>query len=384
MIYVDPAGKKREKTKEFLKKKDAEDYSRELRLRFDRSGGREIDGDSMTFNDLANHYDHHYAKPAEYSEDRKIAGLRSLGPVKTYIKVLREHLGQLKLKGISYSVIREYRSTRLKTPVTIVKKCKIPLSEKEREKSKSRKRFRVELVEESRPRKIASVNRELTTLRHILSIAETEGWILKNPFRSGPGLIQVSAEIMRQRILSREEEERLLAVCDAEEKSRLKAIIICLIDTGMRFGELKTLTWDGVDLDQGEINIKAFNTKTAKDKTVAISARLRAELLRLDKERLLLEKIGDSNAHLVFGIQSNVKSSWATARRMAGIEGVRLHDLRHTFGTRLNQLGLSQASIARSLGHQQLSTTYRYINADKDLIDSVRTAVDSFNSTGTR
>ncbi len=380
LIYLDNSGKKREKTKEFLKKKDADDYGRDMRNRFSRSGGREIDGDRMIFSDLLDHYEDHYAKPAEYSEDRKIAGLRSLGPVKTYIAQLRGSLGKLELKKITYGIIREYRSARLRTPVTIMKKNRVALTEAEREKIKTRKRFRDEVVETTRPRKIASVNRELTTLRHILSIAETEGWIVKNPFKGGPGLVQISAETMRQRILTREEEERLLAVCDAGERLHLKAIVICLLDTGMRFGELKTLTWDGVDLHRDEINIRAFNTKIAKDKTVAITNRLRDELVRLIEGRLLLEKIGDPNSHLVFGIQSNVRSSWTTARRLAGIEGLRLHDLRHTFGTRLNQLGLSQASIARSLGHQQLSTTYRYINADRDLTDSVRTALDRFNS----
>jgi len=186
---------------------------------------------------------------------------------------------------------------------------------------------------------------------------------------------------MRQRILSREEEHRLLAVCDCDERRRLKSIIICLLDTGIRFNELITLTWEGVDLARDEINVKAFNTKTAKPKTVAITARLKDELLRLWAARKPADGADDvSDGDRVFGIKSNVTSSWTTARKLAGIEDVRLHDLRHTFGTRLNQLGLSQASIARSLGHQQLSTTYRYINADETPLAAVRSAMEGFQS----
>jgi len=383
LIYIDSSGKRRERTKEFQRKKDAEDHVRQERTKFERSEGREFEAEKMTFKDLADHYEKHYAIEAQYSEDRKIGGLRSLGPVKTYLSVLREHLGGLKVKKLSYAVLREYRATRLTTPVVIRRKVKILLSAEERATLKTRKKYRVELREERRPRKIASVNRELTTLRHMFGIAETEGWIPRNPFRNGPGLIQVSAETMRQRILSRDEEIRLLQVCDCDERRHLRSIVICLLDTGMRFGELRTLTWKDVDFERGVLYIKAFNTKTAKPKTVAITSRLRVELTRLNSERAVLDEIDRSKyGDLVFRVKTNVKASWTTARGLAGIEDVRLHDLRHTFGTRLNQQGLSQASIARSLGHQQLSTTYRYINADESLIESVRTAVESFYDFG--
>lgn len=380
LIFKDASGKRRERTKEFLRKRDAEDHAREQRLKFERTAGRELDADRMTFNDLALHYEKHYAKEAEYSHDRKVSGLRSLGPVKTYLSTLKDELGGVRLSDVTYSVIREYRSKRLRTPVTLRRKLRVLLTDEERKLLGTKKKYGTKETFEQRPRKVASVNRELTTLRHMLSIAESEGWIPKNPFRNGKGLIEVSAEDMRQRILSREEEIRLLEVCDCERRSRLRSIIICLLDTGMRFKELTTLKWDGVDLDRNVINIKAFNTKTAKPKTVAISARLRLELLRLrdefEDERILRTS---GTEDLVFGIRSNVKTSWTTARRLAGLEDVRLHDLRHTFATRLNQLGLSQASIARSLGHQQISTTYRYTNSDETLIQTVKHAIDGFH-----
>lgn len=141
------------------------------------------------------------------------------------------------------------------------------------------------------------------------------------------------------------------------------------------------LTWEDVDLEEKVMNIKAMNTKTAKPKTVAIPGRLMTELIRLQKEMEVLNRASAyKNQHLVFRTKSNVKGSWTTARKLAGIEDVRLHDLRHTFGTRLNLLRLPHASIARSLGHRQLSTTYRYINADNTLTDSVRAAIDGFHA----
>lgn len=380
LFYIDETGKRREKTKEFSSKKDADDYSRSQRTAFERSGGREIEAEKMTFNDLADHYEKHYAKAAEYSGDRKVGGLRSLLPIKGYIKTLRDQFGGLKLKRLTYGDLRDFRTLRLRTPVITRRKKRIPLTPAERKALGTRKQHRIEWYEESRPRKIASVNRELTTLRRILNVAQTEGWLAKNPFSSGESLINMSDETHRQRILSIEEESRLLAICDCDERRHLRAIIICLLDTGMRLGEVLTLTWPDLDLENRLITIKAFNSKTAKPKTVPVSERLYNELIRLQAIRALplpAVSIG-IQSNLVFGIKSNVSRSWRTARLRAGLEDVRLHDLRHTFGTRLDRSGFTQPQIARLLGHQQTSTTYRYINPDKDLLRDVTLAIESF------
>lgn len=383
LLYIDESGKKREKSKEFLKKRDAEDYNRSQRASFERSGGREIEAEKMTFNDLANHYETHYAKAAEYSGDRKVSGLRSLLPVQGYIATLRKHFGGVKLKKVSYGQVRDFRALRLKTPVITKRKVKVPLMEEERKAWGTRRKNRFEWKEETRPRKIASVNRELTTLRRMLNVAQAEGWIAKNPFSSGEPLINMADETHRQRILSVEEERRLLAVCDCDERQHLKAIVICLLDTGMRLSEALTLAWADLNLEGRVIHIKAFNSKTAKPKSVPVSERLYNELVRLQREKAVLQSasIGLQDDR-VFGIKSNVNRSWRTARKFAGLEDVRLHDLRHTFGTRLDRSGFTQPQIARLLGHQQTSTTYRYINPDKDLLQDVKSAVESFHSPG--
>ncbi len=376
-IFLDENGKQRERTKEFTKKKDAEDHLRQERTKFERSGGCELNAEKMTFNDLADHYEKHYAKSAEYADGRKVIGLRSLAPVLGYLKTLRDEFGRARINQITYGMIKDFKIRRLNTPVIKKVKIKIPLSPEERLELGTKKKSRTAYEKVETPRKTASVNRELATLRHILTIAEREGWIIKNPFKNGPGLIQASAEAVRQRILSREEESRLLHICDCEERRLLRSLIICLLDTGMRLNEAITLKWDGVDFNEGVIKVDAFNTKTAQPKTVPITARLKEELIRLREESSFLRrKLDEEMAERVFRTKSNMNRSWRTARKLADLDDVRLHDLRHTFGTRLNQFGLPQASIARALGHQQLSTTYRYINADETLINDVRAALD--------
>jgi integrase len=384
-IYLDENGKRREKTKEARTEAEAKDFQREFEAQFKRSGGRELEAARMTFNELADYYEKHFAKAAEYIGDRKVAGLRSVAAVKTYLSVLREHFGHRKLKTITYGHLRDFRALRLKTPTV-----------------------------HGKQRSIGAVNRELACLRRMLNVAQSEGWIPKNPFGNGAALIHTADESKRQRILSVAEEKRLLAAAEAGEGLFLKEIIICALDTGMRLGEILKLVWADVDFETDSIFVKAYNTKTATPKTVPMTARLRAALktvlavrlidetrqIRADWDAMREDSHLSDNRHisiskyiapdiendkgeiddkLVFGIKSNVKRSWATARRKTGLEDLRFHDLRHTTGTRLDRQGLSQAAIARALGHQQTSTTYRYINSDAESLQIVRQAMESYH-----
>lgn len=164
-----------------------------------------------------------------------------------------------------------------------------------------------------------------------------------------------------------------MEVCDCDDRRHLKAIVVCLLDTGLRLNEALTLAWQGVDFENRLIHITAFNSKTAKPKLVLISPRLRFELLRLREDQMIPQGSETTiQGDRVFGVQNNVNRSWRTARKLSGLEDVRLHDLRHTFGTRLNRSGFTQADIARLLGHQQVHTTFRYTNADEELLEKVK------------
>lgn len=374
IISFDEDGKRREKSKEFLYKQDANDYLLQQKIANHKtSSPPELT--SRTFNDLADFYVQTFAFPARYSGDTKIAGLRSLKPVQGYINTLRAEFGARKLTTLTYGDMRNFAQKRHQTPVIITQKVRIPIPLEERT---SRKRTRIEYVATSSPRSVASVNRELMTLRRMLNVAVSEGWIDKNPMKNGQPLINMSREVSRNRILSSEEEQRLLVVCDCDERRHLYGLIVCLLDTGLRVNEALTLKWDDVDQVNGLIHVKASNTKTARPKTIPISARFQTELQRLREQGVHVDPRRSEPTHLnsVFGVR-NIKRSWTTARRLAGLNDIRLHDLRHTFGTRLDRSGFTQAQIARMLGHQQVHTTYRYTNPDRELLEDVRAAIDS-------
>jgi integrase len=183
-------------------------------------------------------------------------------------------------------------------------------------------------------------------------------------------------ENKRERILTREEELKLLAACETSQRTHLKAILICALDTGMRQGEIFSLRWRSVDLENGLLTIQAFHTKTMKERQVAITTRLALELERLKANA------PDNPNGLVFGILDNVKRSFTAARSDAGLNDVRFHDLRHTAATRLVGAHIPLSEVGRVLGHTQANTTYRYVNANVETAKRAAAALNMFNSEG--
>jgi len=208
----------------------------------------------------------------------------------------------------------------------------------------------------------------------MLNVAQREGWILRNPFAAGDSLISLADENKRERILTREEEAKLLAACQSPQRAHLKAILICALDTGMRQGEIFSLRWRDVDLENGLLNIQAFHTKTMKKRQLAITTRLTLELERLKTDA------PDNLDGLVFGIIDNVKRSFTAAPSKAGLNDVRFHDRRHTAATRLVGAHIPLSEVGRVLGHSQANTTYRYVNANVETAKRAAAALDAFNA----
>jgi integrase len=343
VCYKNSNGKRTSIKRKADNKTHAKQLLKQLIETLDNGGRKAIDAERMTVNDLCDYYAAHYLKPPQYVNGRKIAGLRSFASVGGYIKVFRDDLGNIKLKELNYDDLRTFRNGRLNTS-----------------------------THQSEQRSLATVNREMAYLRRLLNIAERNGWIDKNPFKKGDALIHTSDEIKRERILSREEEIRLIAECTGY-RAHLRPIVIAALDTGCRLGELLKLTWSDIDFAAGLITIQAFNTKTMRERQVSITSRLRSEL-----EILLSGK--KDNDDLVFGIKTEVRQGFRNACLAAGFEGVRFHDLRHTHASRLDDLGFSLAKIGGQLGHTVVQTTLRYVNRDKSAIHQVANALDSFNA----
>lgn len=359
VTYRGNDGKRKYDKRKAENKSHAKDILKQMVRELDDHGERSLDAAQMTFKELADHYEETYLIEPQYVDGRKVAGLRDYYNFRLRLDVLRDYFSKRKLRSITHGDIEAYKAARLKTPVIL---------------GKNRKKKEGEPVEpKTRQRSIATVNRELSVLRRVLNIAVSEGWILKNPFTNRKSLITPGDEKPRERIITREEEAKLIASC-IEPRAHLRPIIILALDTGMRRGEIFKLKWADIDFDSRIISVRAFNTKTMRERQVAITERLKTELEALYK---LSTKQPDS---LVFGIIDNVKKSFDKARRNAGLPDVRFHDLRHTHATRLVSAHMPLSEVGRVLGHTQANTTYRYVNANAETAQRAAAILDALNA----
>jgi len=241
--FTDESGKRRVARRYCETKTEANRKRQELVRDIEERGERAVDGDKLTFKTLAEKYKEARLIPAKYVNQRKIAGVRSLSSALFALRVLVEHFGERRVRAITHSDIEAFKLARLKIPTV-----------------------------RGTERSITSVNRELEILRAILNFALRQDWISKNPFNSGASLISKADETHRERVMTFEEEERLLAACEVDSRKHLRPILIAAVDTGMRRGELLKMRWRSVDFAARSIEIEAFNTKTARARTVAITS----------------------------------------------------------------------------------------------------------------
>ena len=231
---------------------------------------------------------------------------------------------------------------------------------------------------------MASWNREAAVLQRIFNIACQQGWLLKNPFKCGDPLIIVSAERRRETILTVTEEAKLLAACASHpQRAHLRALLVFLIDTGCRKSEALKLRWKSIDFSSRLITIEGMTTKTLKTRHVVMTERLYRELASM-----WYASPRDAEG-LVFGITNNVRKSFASACKEAGIkhggiDGLTLHCLRHTAATRLVQGGMSIQLAGRILGHSQVNTTYRYLSANMETAAQAAAILESFQAQPSR
>jgi integrase len=167
----------------------------------------------------------------------------------------------------------------------------------------------------------------------------------------------------RERFLSRAELARLadaLAALEAEHRlsATATAAIRLLLLTGCRKSEILSLRWESVDIERGCLHLPDSKTG-AKDVLLAAPAvKLLAELPRRGDHVL---PAATSGRHYT-GLQKD----WERVRTRAGLAGVRVHDLRHTFGSTAGEAGLNAFMIAKMLGHRQIRTTELYTHLSDD------------------
>jgi excisionase family DNA binding protein len=265
--------------------------------------------ESPTFSQLAEMFLEDYAKANKKSWKCDFYALEAH---------LKPQFGALRLEEITPQFVEQYRRERLKS----VRK--------------------------------SSTNREIALLRRMFNLAIDWGLASSNPIlkvRTFP-----EKDNLKQRVLSEDEEARLLAT----SAPHLRAVIIGLLHTGARRNELLTLRWSEVDLNRGSILL--IRTKGGKNRTIPVNGRL-MDLLRSIE--------APSKSGYVFtGPKGEriltIRRAFQNACRRAGLTGLRLHDLRHTFASRLVANGTDLITVKELLGHHSVTVTERYTHGEDE------------------
>ena len=168
-------------------------------------------------------------------------------------------------------------------------------------------------------------------------------------------------EQKRKRWVTPEELPALATAIDVEPNIYVRTALWTYLLTGVRKTELLQARWDDVDWQRG--TLKLPETKSGEEQVVALSAAALAifqGVPHLDGNPYILPG-AISGHHLV-----NIDKAWRRVRKRAGVEDVRLHDLRRTVGSWLTQHGADLNLVKDALRHASISTTLTYARLGAD------------------
>jgi integrase len=197
-----------------------------------------------------------------------------------------------------------------------------------------------------------NANRAVALLSKMFSLAMKWGWRSDNPTLH----VERNREQPRSRYLTEDELSRLKVALASYEHSQSADAIRLLLLTGARKSEVLAATWDQFDLEAGIWTKPSSHTKQRREHRIPLSAGavdLLHELHAPNGKSQFLFPLGA-------GHQLHLRRAWRAISKAAGLSGVRVHDLRHSFASLLASSGLSLPIIGQMLGHTQAQTTQRY------------------------
>ncbi len=238
-------------------------------------------------------------------------------------------------------------------------------------------------------------NRLLGRLRHFYNWSIERGYVATSPFQVQPGqpklrIVKQGIEAGRTRRLRPGEEAKLMEAAPGD----LKVIMVALLDTAMRIGELTALTFGDVDLTRGTLTVRPETAKTATGREVPMTARVRAII-----EARLTGPNGKPQppSAFVFGNvvgervhPDAVRRVWESTCARVGVVDLHLHDLRREGASRLHEVGVALHTVSKWLGHSTVVQTNVYLASTADrlhdavkMLEAARAAASTKGTKGT-
>jgi len=206
-----------------------------------------------------------------------------------------------------------------------------------------------------------TINMEIADLARAIGATWTALW---------PKLKKLEENQDVGRALEIDEEARVLASAAANRSPLIYPFVMMLVWTGVRSDEARMLRWSQIDWEAGEIVIGKAKTEAGSRRVIPMSRPLRAVIER--HAAFCARQLGPIQPEWFVFPQSNrvrllsamepvgsLKTAWATVKSKAGVE-CRLHDLRHSFCTKLAEKGVPERTMLDMMGHVSAAMLRRY------------------------
>ncbi len=197
--------------------------------------------------------------------------------------------------------------------------------------------------------KPATINRDLSRLRHMLNIAVEWELLEESPMQGMKFLRENNA---RTRYLSVGECHRLIDSCMAPH---IRAIVTVALHTGMRLGEILNLRWQDLDFSSGFILVR--DSKNGQARQVPMDSMISTVLRswpRLSDQDIVFTSV------MTGGRIVDIRAGFLNSCKRAGITGLHFHDLRHTFASQFVMAGGDIYILKEILGHKSITNSQRY------------------------
>ena len=199
----------------------------------------------------------------------------------------------------------------------------------------------------------ATANHMIKILKHLLGLAVSWGLIEKNE----ASRIRMFIEDNKvEHHLDTAQLERLLTTLRTDENRRVCLVALWLISTGARLGEALHSEWHQIDKENRVWRIPASNSKSKRVRLVPLNDSAMDVLSQLGTEErqshLFLSRSGER--------LTTISKVWERIRKKAGLEFLRIHDLRHQFASFLVNASIPIFTVQEILGHSDPKITMRY------------------------
>jgi integrase len=208
-----------------------------------------------------------------------------------------------------------------------------------------------------------AANRALALLSMMMSFAVQNEWRVDNPCKK----VLRYPEHKKERYLSDDEVSSLWRALESDSDKCAVAMITILLLTGARRGEVMNMRWQDLELSTAAPSwtLRAGQQKSERAVTRDFVRPLDPTVAAILTEWKQSQRV--ASVHWVFpsdrkqgSPRTCFKYAWNRIRRVAGIEDVRIHDLRHSYASFAINAGASLEAIGATLGHKDVRTTLRY------------------------